>query len=109
MAGLGDYKKKEKGNRGYKMKGSPFARNYGIGTPVKKAIWPPGSDSDYEKTLGARLSPDNPEHQGRSEQTFENIKNDHDVNDEGIPQTDPKGYWKKAAKYGVYPTDVREQ
>ena len=37
MAGLGDYEKKAKGSRGYKMKpGSPFERNYNIGTPIKK-------------------------------------------------------------------------
>ena len=38
-----------------------------------------------------------------SEQEFEGIKNDHDVDDDGVPQTDPEGYWKKAAKHGIYP------
>ena len=41
--------------------------------------------------------------QEASAQDFENIKNDHDVDDNGIPQTDPEGYWKKAAKHGIYP------
>jgi len=31
MAGIGDYDKKVKGDRGYRMKGSPFQRNFGIG------------------------------------------------------------------------------
>ena len=44
-----------------------------------------------------------------SAQSFENIKNDHNVNAAGIPQTAPKGYWRKAAKHGLYPTDVSEQ
>ena len=36
MAGIGSYDKKSPGNRGYKMKGSPMQRNYGIGSPAKQ-------------------------------------------------------------------------
>ena len=86
---------------GYNMKGFSGFGN----SPMKKKIWPPGKgpDSNYAETLEARLSPDNREHKGKSAQTFENIKNDHDVDDNGIPQTDPEGYWKKAAKHGITP------
>jgi hypothetical protein len=35
MAGIGDYSKKTTGNRGYKMKGNPMQRNFGIGGPLR--------------------------------------------------------------------------
>ena len=69
------------------------------------------ADDEYKKGLSTRTSQQNPEHKEKSDpehkeksaQTFENIKNDHDVDDEGNPQTDSKGYWKKAAKHGITP------
>ena len=70
-------------------------------SPVKKKAGPETKQVDIDDLDGER--------QEASAQEFERIKNDHDVDDNGIPQTDPKGYWKKAAKHGVYPTDVREQ
>ena len=59
------------------------------------------ADDEYKKGLSTRTSQQNPEHKEKSD--FENIKNDHDVDDEGNPQTDSKGYWKKAAKHGITP------
>ena len=59
--------------------------------------------SPAKAVIPTSSSIDDAEKQEASAQTFEDIKNDHNVNDEGIPGTDPKGYWRKAAKHGIYP------
>ena len=40
------------------------------------------------------------------EQKIENLKNDHDVNDDGVPQTDPEGYYKKT---GIKPPKKKKK
>ena len=70
MAGLGDYEKKAKGSRGYKMKpGSPFERNYNIGTPVKKKAGPEPNTEEINKLMNVDPFSDD-------EQAYERAQND---------------------------------
>jgi hypothetical protein len=70
-------------------------------SPVKKKGGPETKQINIDDVIDADDL--DGEKQEASAQEFENIKNDHDVDDDGIPQTDPEGYWKKAAKHGIYP------
>lgn len=70
-------------------------------SPVKKKGGPETKQINIDDMIDADDL--DGEKQEASAQEFENIKNDHDVDDDGIPQTDPKGYWIKAAKHGIYP------
>ena len=72
------------------------------GTKGKPGYEPPVKRSELD-AKGKAIFDKNNNKQEDSAQDFENIKNDHDVDDNGIPQTDPEGYWKKAAKHGIYP------
>jgi hypothetical protein len=58
---------------------------------------------ETKKARGEMMDLVEGEKQESSAQDLANIKNDHDVDDDGVPQTDPEGYWKKAAKHGIYP------
>lgn len=52
-------------------------------------------DAEYAKGLPARISVDNPEHKGGSDDAWERMQNDHDVDDSGVPQTGAKEYYIK--------------
>ena len=49
----------------------------------------------YNKSIPKRTSLDNPEHKGMSDEAYEAMMNDHDVNDDGVAETNPENYNKK--------------
>ena len=55
-------------------------------------------DAEYAKGLAARISVDNPEHKGGDDDAWERMQNDHDVDDNGVPQTGAKEYYIKTGK-----------
>ena len=56
------------------------------------------ADAEYEKGLAARISVDNPEHKGGSDDAWERLRNDHDVDSNGVPQTGAAEYYKKTGE-----------
>jgi len=53
------------------------------------------ADRDYAKGQKERLSMDNAEHKASNDMAYENLQNDHNVNDDGKPQSGAKNYYAK--------------
>jgi len=56
------------------------------------------ANAEYEKGLAERISVNNPEHAKGAEGRIQALKNDHDVDDNGVPQTGAAEYYKKTGK-----------
>ena len=93
---------------GYKMKGMDFGNS-----PVKQTKFPAHekqakkrkndaklakANAEYEKGLAERVSVNNPEHAKGAEGRLVALNNDHDVDDNGVPQIGAAEYYKKTGK-----------
>ena len=89
----------------FKMKGMDFGNS-----PLSQTKFPNAPNSlkerknkkrlakmnaEYEAGLADRISVDNPKHKGGGDDAWERMQNDHDVDDNGVPQTGAAEYYKK--------------
>ena len=56
------------------------------------------ANAEYEKGLAERVSVNNPEHAKGAEGRLVALNNDHDVDDNGVPQIGAAEYYKKTGK-----------
>ena len=52
----------------------------------------------YDKSIATRISVDNPDHAEGAPNRQEALNNDHDVDDNGVPQTGAAEYYEKTGK-----------
>jgi len=91
---------KKDGSNNYSDPTDPKSPTYKPNHPGSDFVKPATKkvNGGYETGLAARISVDNPEHAKGASGRIAALNNDHDVDDNGVPQTGAAEYYKKTGK-----------